>query len=130
MRRTGKAIVGALAAVLVALAGLAAFQVEDRVVSSAESTVRTLWVPAPSLGQVVEIDPLTGDVMTRVDVASPFASIDVAQRTDDVIVIDRTAGVVSVIDPATQAVVRTFTIDTRIADFDVEIGRASCRERV
>lgn len=119
MRSTGKAVVGVLVAFFVALAGLAAFRIEDRVVSSAESTVQTLWVPAPQEGQVVEIDPLTGDVMTRIDVADDAASLDVGQRDDDVIVIDRTDGVVSVIDPWLQSVVRTFEIDTRIAEFDI-----------
>ncbi|MEM9203897.1 MAG: PKD domain-containing protein, partial [Actinomycetota bacterium] len=119
MRRTQKPVVGAMVSFVVLLMGVAAFQVDNRVVSSAESTVSSLWLPAPTTGEIVEIDPLTGDVMSRVEVSAEGADLQVAAMETGVVVVDRSDGVVSLVDPALHQVTRTRFATGAIAQVDL-----------
>lgn len=87
-------------------AGAAAFQIDPDVVTDIATDPIGLWVPAPASGEIVHIDAASARVTARVGVSDPGALLDVEERDAGVIVLDRTAGRVTLVDPALHEVVR------------------------
>lgn len=87
-------------------AAAAAFQIDPEVLTEVSTPATGLWIPAPSTGEIVRIDGATGDVTARVDVGDPGADLVLAERDHGVIVVNRTAGRVALVDPALHEVLR------------------------
>ena len=64
-----------------------------------------VWVASSPMGEAVQLDGSTDEVVARVKVAGPGASLRLAQVGTDAVVANRTTGEVSRVSAATQAVV-------------------------
>ena len=114
------------AAVVVAAmgTGAAAFQMDPEIVTRVSTTANGLWIPAPLSGEIVHIDGGSGEITARVEVSDPGAELELAERGNHVVLVDRTAGRVSLVDPALHEVTRQ--LDTLAAGPDlVDIGSNS-----
>ncbi|MEZ5244666.1 MAG: PKD domain-containing protein [Acidimicrobiales bacterium] len=87
-------------------AGAAAFQIGPDVVTDVLTPSTGLWVPAPVTGEIVHVDAASGEVTARVAVADSGATLDVAETENGVVVLDRSTGSVSLVDPGLHEVVR------------------------
>ena len=102
--------------------GASAFQIEPEVVTRVSTATSGLWIPVAGSGEIVHVDTNRGEVSARVAVSERGAELDVLEVEGGVLVVDRTGGVVSLVDPALHEVVRQ--VDTPVtgeADL-VDIG--------
>ncbi len=103
--------------------GASAFQIDPAVVTQVSTAVDGLWIPVSSTGEIVHVDATRGEVSARVVVGEPGAELEPTELDGAVIVVDRTAGVVSLVDPALHEVVRTVSTLAAGPDrFDVGPG--------
>ncbi len=86
--------------------GAAAFQIDPEVITRVATATNGIWIPATLSGEIIHVDAATGEVTARVDVARPGAELELAETGSEVVVVDRTAGRVSLVDPALHEVVR------------------------
>ncbi len=101
--------------------GVTAFQIEPAVVTRVSTPTGGLWIPSSSTGEIIYVDVLSGDVSARVPVAEVGAMLEVSETERGVVVLDRTTGVVSLVDPALHEVIRE--VQTLAADSDLfDIG--------
>ncbi|MEQ8839510.1 MAG: PKD domain-containing protein [Acidimicrobiales bacterium] len=85
----------------------AAFQIDPEVLTEVETPPTGLWVPAPLSGEIVHLDAEANAVTARVAVSDRLADLVVEEGDGGVVVVDRTAGQISLVDPALHQVVRT-----------------------
>ncbi|MFT5201914.1 MAG: PKD repeat protein [Candidatus Aldehydirespiratoraceae bacterium] len=106
MRRRTNRLAGVVALVATLGAAVAAFQIDPDVVTQVVSSPTGLWIPAPSTGEIVRVDAASGDITARVVVGEPGAEFVVDEQVSGVVVVDRTAGRVALVDPALNEVIR------------------------
>jgi PKD repeat protein len=106
VRRRWSRLAGVVALVATLGAAAAAFQIDAEVVVEVSTAPTGLWIPAPITGEIVRVDAASGTVTARVPVGDPGAELDISEGVEGVVVVDRTAGRVSLVDPALQEVAR------------------------
>ena len=84
------------------VAGVLAFRIDPQVVTRVATSATGLWVPAPLSGEIVRVDGTSGDVTARVPVGAEGSELELAERDNGVIVVNRSEGSVSLVDPALQ----------------------------
>ncbi len=102
-------VVSVLVAVLFVGTGVTAFQIEPEVVTRVSTADTGIWIPASLSGEIVRVDALRGEVSARVAVADPGADLETVEMGGRVVVLNRTSGVVSLVDPALHEVIREVT---------------------
>lgn len=112
---------GVVALVATLGAAAAAFQIDPEILTEVKTPPTGLWIPAPATGEIVRLDGSGGGVTARVRVGDPGAELVLAERDQGVIVVDRTAGRVSLVDPALHEVIRTVG-SVRSSESMVDIG--------
>ena len=100
-------LVGVVALVATVGAGAAAFQIDPEVLTDVATPATGLWIPAQPTGEIVRVDAASGGITARVSVGEAGAELVVGERDHDLVVVDRTSGRVSLVDPALHEVVRT-----------------------
>jgi len=107
VRRRWSRFAGVVALVATLGSAAVAFQIDPEILTQVRTPATGLWIPAPVTGEIVRIDAGSGDVTARVNVGEPGAELVLAEREHGVIVVDRTAGRVSLVDPGVHEVVRS-----------------------
>lgn len=113
--------------------GAAAFQIDPDVVTDVVTPASGLWVPAPASGEIVHIDEASSSVTARVAVADGGATLDIVEYPGGVVVLDRTAGRVTLVDPAMHEVVRHvggLPVEGHRFDFGPEAIVTGSRDRI
>jgi PKD repeat protein len=123
VRRRWNQLTGVVVLVATLGAAAVAFQVGPEVVVEVSTAATGLWIPAPTTGEIVRVDAGSGAVTARVPVGDPGADFVLSERDEGVVVVDRTAGRVALVDPALHEVtreVRTTIPGTGLVDIGPE----------
>lgn len=94
---------------LVATVGVtaAAFRIDPEVRAEVTTPPTGLWIPAPVSGQIVHVDAASGGITARADVGEPGAELELGEADGGVVVVDRTAGRVNLVDTSLNEVARS-----------------------
>ena len=94
---------------LVAVIGVAAaaFQIDPALRAEITTPTTGLWVPSAATGEILLVDAASETVTARVEVSEPGADLEVGEEDYGVVVVDRSAGRIALVDPALHEVVRS-----------------------